>query len=198
MKAIFESGEFRNYKINESQLSTKRSETRTFSAGGNFSYKTTVFLSHKHDDLEDLKDLIGFLSSNYSVDVYVDSRDPGMPKETSGETAKRIKDIINKCDKFILLAIDGAIESKWCNWELGYGDAKKYRDKIALFPIKPKGTYDWNYKGNEYMQIYPHIVNYNGTEMYRSGGYITAGYYVGYFDSEGTRIITPLSEWLKK
>lgn len=53
-----------------------------------------------------------------------------MPQVTSGETAIRIKDRIDKCDKFILLATDKAVESKWCNWELGYGDAKKYPGEI--------------------------------------------------------------------
>lgn len=53
-----------------------------------------------------------------------------MPQVTSGETAIRIKDRIDKCDKFILLATDKAVESKWCNWELGYGDAKNIQGEI--------------------------------------------------------------------
>lgn len=46
--------------------------------------------------------------------------------------------IIKKCDNFILLTTDDAIESKWCNWELEYGDANKFRDRIALFPLNDK------------------------------------------------------------
>ena len=195
MKLIFERGSFSNYRITDLQLNEARSETRSFSEGGRVSYRTTIFLSHKHSDLDDLKDIIGFLR-RFNVDVYIDSMDKAMPKKTSGETAQRIKNIIRKCDRFILLATDAAIESKWCNWESGFGDAHKYRDKIALFPIKEKNTYDFEYKGNEYMQIYPFIAYYDGSEHYNSGQPIEQGYYVCYDNQEGTRIIQRLRDWL--
>ena len=146
---------------------------------------------------EDLKGIIGFLENNYNVKAYIDSQDPSMPKKISDETAKIIKDRINRCKKFILLATNNAIESKWCNWELGYGDAKKYRDHIALFPMKPRGSYDYQYKGSEYLLIYPYISYYNGTEKYRNGSFITQGYYVNQLSDDGSStIITPLSTWL--
>lgn len=117
-----------------------------------------------------------------------------MPKVTSAETATRIKDKISKCDKFILLATNRAIDSKWCNWELGFGDAKKFQDHIALFPMKPEGSHDKDYKGNEYMRIYPYIVYYNGTEKYTNGNPISEGYYVKKETPNGN-YITPLEEW---
>ena len=196
MKLIFERGEFNAYKITDFQLKKTLTETRAFSEGSRISNKKTIFLSHKHSDLNDLKDIIGFLQSHYNVNVYIDSMDKDMPKNTNGETAKRIKNIIKKCDKFILLATDDAIESKWCNWELGFGDANKYRDHIALFPIKEQGTSDYTYKGNEYMQIYPFIAYFDGTEHYKNGDQVISGYYVCYYDSDGTKIITPFSQWL--
>lgn len=112
----------------------------------------------KHDDLDDLKGLLGFLEQEYGVKVYIDSRDPSMPKITSAQTALNIRERIKGCDKFILLATNGAIKSKWCNWELGYGDAQKFKKHIALYPIKPQGSQNNAYKGSEYMNIYPHIV----------------------------------------
>lgn len=196
MKLIFERGSFVTYRITDSQLNEAREETRSFSEGGRVSDRTAIFLSHKHSDLEDLKDIIGFLRRFHNVDVYIDSMDTNMPKKTSGETAHRIKNIIKKCDRFILLATDAAIESKWCNWELGFGDAHKYRDKIALFPIKEKNMLDNQYKGNEYMQIYPFIAFYEGTEHYNNGKPIERGYYVCYYNQEGTRIIISLRDWL--
>ena len=196
MEQIFERGTFSRYRITDSKLNEVRSETRYFSEGGKTSYRATVFLSHKHSDLEDLKDIIGFLQS-YKVNVYIDSMDVNMPKKTCGETAQRIKNIIQKCDRFILLATDAAIESKGCNWELGIGDVHKYRDKIALFPIKEKGLYDYQYKGNEYMQIYPFIAYYDGTEYYKNGKPIEKGYYVCYYDQQGTIIIQKLKDWLE-
>jgi hypothetical protein len=150
-----------------------------------------VFLSHKHDDLDDLGGVISFLENEYGVKVYIDSRDPSLPKRTSGETAKSIKDRIKKCDRYILLATNGAIDSKWCNWELGIGDGAKFPDKIAIFPIKPKISNDSAYKGNEYMEIYPYIISCDESDRYDDGKIITRGYYVRTGNS-----IVPLKKWL--
>lgn len=193
MKTILEQGYFSNYA--QIRLDEARSPVLQHSQYG--LRKTTVFISHKHDDLEDLRGILGFLQQTYNVKVYIDSKDPTMPKVTSAETALNIKERIQQCDKFILLATNGAIESKWCNWELGYGDAQKFKEHIALFPIKPKGSYDSDYKGTEYMTIYPHIVYYNGTEKYRTGDFISKGYYVCTMEKD-VNYITPLSDWLNK
>lgn len=192
-KNIFEQGEFNLYRVDSLSHSMKPIyESYDFAQK-----KTSVFISHKHDDLNDLKGVIGFLETEYNVDAYIDSRDPSMPETTSGETAARIKDRIKSCDKFILLATNGAIESKWCNWELGYGDAHKYQKHIALFPMKPSGEYDDFYKGNEYMQIYPHIVRRNSGDTYNTGNPIKPGFYVRYKEGD-TFYITELSEWLQR
>lgn len=190
MKTIFEQGAFSSY----SQVSLNESRSSVLQHSQYGVRKTTVFISHKHDDLEDLKGVLGFLQCTYDVKVYIDSQDPTMPKITSAETALNIRERIKQCDKFILLATNGAIESKWCNWELGYGDAKKYREHIALFPMKPKGAYDSSYKGSEYMAIYPHIAYYDGTEKYTSGNFVPRGYYVRRYEGD-RNIITPLRDW---
>lgn len=163
-----------------------------------YSCTTTVFLSHKHDDLEEMKGIIGFLQTRYGIKVYIDSNDPSMPTTTSGETAKKIKERITECKKFILLATENAIESKWCNWELGYGDAQKFKtDSIAIFPIKPKGTSDYAYKGNEYLEIYPYIAYYDGTSQYKNGTIIKEGYYICE-NKDGNIYLTELSDWFSR
>lgn len=192
MKTIFEQGSFNAYsqiRLNESRSPVL--EHSQYSAG-----KTTVFISHKHDDLEDLKGILGFLQRTYDVKVYIDSQDPTMPKITSAQTALNIRERIKQCDKFILLATNGAIESKWCNWELGYGDAQKFKKHIALFPMKPKGASDGAYKGSEYMDIYPYISYFDGTETYTNKKPIPRGYYVRRHESDGN-YITPLGDWFK-
>lgn len=194
MKHIFESGSFSQFNVTSVQGA--RGDISPY-----YGYQrvTTVFISHKHDDLSDLKGIIGFLEKNYGVKAYIDSRDPSMPQKTSGVTAAKIKQRITLCDKFILLATNGAIESKWCNWELGFGDAKKFEnDSIAIFPLKPKGASDSEYKGNEYMEIYPHIVYYYGTEKYRDGRFVEQGYYVATNNSQGGYTIIPLGQWLNR
>lgn len=198
MRTIFERGYFHTHRIQDSHFSTVQNRSELLLENRIYSNKTKVFLSHKHSDLEELKDLIGFLESKYNVDVYIDSMDKDMPSTTSGATATRIKSVIKKCDKFILLATDDALESKWCNWELGFGDAQKFREDIAILPIKEKGQYDHQYKGKEYMSIYPQIIYYDGSEQYTSGARVTPGFYCGYKDDRGITIITPLSDWLKQ
>ena len=197
MVEVFNQGDFSSYRIEDSRYSGVLTESRSFSAGTRRPVKRTIFLSHKHDDLEDLKGFIGYLERNYNVECYIDSDDPGMPEKTSGETAERIKKFIKTTDRFILLATDNAIASKWCNWELGFGDAHKYRDNIAILPMKDKGSLYTDYKGHEYMQIYPTIRYYNGTEQYTDGSGIEEGYYYTYFDDEGFLRIVSLINWLK-
>lgn len=158
------------------------------------SQETTVFISHKHDDLNDLKGVLGFLENTYNVKVYIDSQDLSMPKIASATTAYNIKQRIKQCDKFILLATNNAIESKWCNWELGFGDAQKYPEHIALFPMKPEGTLDSQYKGSEYMSIYPYITYSNGNEFFSNGSRIYCGYYV--VTHKGNKLIyQSLAKW---
>lgn len=155
----------------------------------------SVFLSHKHSDLKKLQELLAFLEESYQIDLYIDSMDEKLPKQTSGETADRIKKVIKGCKKFILLATNDSVASNWCNWELGYGDAHKYEAHIALFPMKDHGVTDSQYKGREYMQIYPTITYRDGTTSYsNNGGPIPKGYYVR---DNRTNTITPLKKWFE-
>jgi hypothetical protein len=193
---IFDRGAFSSMAVNESKVSQALSEIRSFSARNEYSTKPTVFLSHKHDDLADLRGLVGLLES-LGAKIYIDSMDNKMPAQTCGDTAKRIKEVIKYCDKFILLATAKAIESYWCNWELGFGDTHKYIRNIALLPIKEQSQYSWEYKGNEYLQIYPQIDYRDGTTYYRNGALISKGYYIANPpDQNNTTVITPLKDWL--
>ncbi len=142
--------------------------------------EVSVFLSHKHYELKELEDAIALLS-NLGVDVYVDWQDAGMPKTTSGNTATKIKSRIKEKDKFILLATEDAIASKWCNWELGYGDAQKYIDNIAILPVKNNYS---DFSGSEYLQIYPYIYESNSAKN---------EYFVKYPNGD----LVNLAKWLK-
>ena len=131
--------------VNESKTESKTSTT------------VTIFLSHSHDDKEEVQKVVVFLKK-IGVNVYIDWLDSSMPLTTNAETANKIKTRIKNCEKFIFLATNNAINSKWCNWELGFGDAHKYIEKIALFPVSENsGT--WN--GSEYLRIYPRIEESN-------------------------------------
>ena len=192
--------------ITKSQLREFRNATRTFSKSINESLiefsketkseKVTIFLSHKHDEIEELDSAISLLKS-FGVSVYVDWQDEGMPKKTSGITAKRIKEKIKENQKFVFLGTEGAIASKWCNWELGFGDSIKYIKNIALLPIK--NEVNSFYSGSEYMQIYPSIEYLDGRRKNNAGDYIPRGYYVlepTYLN--GNQSFITLKEWLTR
>lgn len=139
--------------VNES-----KQESRTYAT-------TSIFLSHSHNDLDKkpVNEVIVLLRKS-GVRVYIDSLDSNMPPFTNAETARKIKDAIKINKKFIFLATNNAINSKWCNWELGFGDAYKYMDHIALFPIsEASGTWE----GNEYLRIYPRIEETASSETFK-------------------------------
>lgn len=196
---IFERGHFKASTFKN--LNESLRETRTFSAG-KYEAKPTIFISHKHSDLEDLEELKGVMEilENLGAKIYIDSMDNSMPGHTCGDTALRIKDVIKHCNKFILIATEKAIESYWCNWELGIGDTHKYMEHIAILPIKEKNEQDYQYKGNEYLQIYPRIDFRHGDTYYvDSKQVIPRGYYVCRpKNKEGIRYITALKDWLNQ
>ncbi|MDJ1498410.1 toll/interleukin-1 receptor domain-containing protein [Cytophagaceae bacterium DM2B3-1] len=196
---IFERGHFKT--TNVKNLNESLIEARMFNKS-KYDSKPTVFVSHKHSDLQDIAELQGVIEllENMGAKIYIDSMDNKMPEQTSGETASRIKEVIKYCKKFILIATERAIESYWCNWELGIGDTHKYIEHIAILPIKEKGEYDFQYKGNEYLQIYPSIDFEDGSNRYMTTQrLIERGYYVCKpRDKEGIRYITPLKEWLNQ
>jgi len=184
--------------ITKSQLSSRASNlhesqrTKYFSAS---SAETSIFLSHKHSDKKEVKDAKDLLK-NIGVEVYVDWLDPEMPETTRGETAIKIKEKIQENDKFILLATNEAVSSKWCNWELGHGDSQKLKkDKIALFPLK---EYNRAWTGTEYLQIYPVIEYEDGSNTNNGGFNITEGYYVFYPLENGSRTYVSLKSWMSK
>ena len=121
-----------------------------------------------------------------------------MPNQTSGNYALRIKEVIKYCKKFILIATEKAIESYWCNWELGIGDTYKYIEHIVILPIKVQVEYDFQYKGGEYLQIYPSIDFYTDNTYFRNSNRLVArGYYVCKpINNERIRYITPLKDWI--
>ena len=164
-------------------------QRRMFSEGHkNYS----VFLSHKHDEIEYLNRVRSVLES-LNAYVYVDWVDPAMQHPTNRASAERIKQNICRYDKFILIASNAAINSRWCNWEVGFGDAQKYvADKTAIFPVKQDNR-DW--EGSEYLQLYPTIEYFDGTTFYHNTHErIERGFYVKYYYNGN--VIVPLVRWL--
>lgn len=146
----------------ESAVNALTGRRQTFSSvlseARNYSYASsgqkTIFLSHSHHDARYVHVTRKFFE-NLGIGIYVDWADDSMPKETCGETAEKIKTKILMNDKFVLLATNLALMSKWCNWEVGIGDTFKLKeDNIVILPLVDN-IGEW--KGNEYLQIYPYI-----------------------------------------
>lgn len=177
--------------INKNHLSLFKTDSDVLVESLLFSFMTTksereskgatVFLSHKHNEKDILRNAVSLLRK-LGVTVYLDWEDNEMPPETCGETAEKIKRKIIENQKFILLATNDAINSRWCTWELGFGDSHKYHKDMAIMPITED---DGDWIGMEYLQIYPIIKTDNQT--------IKGNYYVE-FKGEKTKF----AEWLKK
>lgn len=140
-------------------LNEAYSRTQYFDVGSVHSGSgVSVFISHKHSDIEDLEGLLGLLKTGFNVNPYLDCLDDGMPLETCAQTAIRIKQVISFCPKFILLATEDALLSRWCNWEVGIADKLKLStNDMAILPLLERKKKEEDYKGNEYLRIYPYI-----------------------------------------
>lgn len=119
--------------------------------------KTTVFLSHSHEDNDIVESVLAFFL-NMGILIYVDWLDPAMPRTTSGETAVKIKEKIRQCDRFVVLLTENSRDSKWVPWELGYADGNKKNEDISIMPVKRNYyTDESSFNGLEYMQLYQTI-----------------------------------------
>ncbi|MCC8410996.1 toll/interleukin-1 receptor domain-containing protein [Mucilaginibacter sp. UR6-1] len=180
--AIFTKQQFENKARNKAGytgLSAHLTENRAFSKS---LATTSIFLSHSHKDRPIVEQAKVFFQ-NLGLSIYVDWADETMPEKTNGITAAKIKIKIKDNDKFILLATNDAVSSKWCNWEVGIGDSYKLNnDKICVLPLADNSK-TWD--GNEYLQIYPRIEESEYTD----------DYYKVIYPNGSTE---SLNDWLKK
>ena len=144
-------GDLENYFASiSSEKKEQANRNLMFKAAG---VKRVVFLSHSHHD-RDIVEKVRLFLATLDTDVYVDWKDLSMPRITDSSTAQRIRDRIVECNKFIMLASNEALDSKWVPWELGYADSSKSLQNIAVLPLVERYE-EW--KGSEYISIYPHI-----------------------------------------
>jgi hypothetical protein len=155
-----------------------RAKQTAATASNSWEADVAIFLSHSHKDKDLIQPAIAFLRS-HGVKVYVDWMDAGMPDVVSGDTAKKIKEKIKEHKKFLVLVTENSKDSRWVPWELGFADPTKGIDHIASFPVAEH----YDFSQNEYLHIYPKIVNVAGT------------WYVWRDDPTGAVFLT---DWLRK
>jgi len=182
--AILTRNELRNKAIGQVGIGGLKGRIEKGHKYSKFQSKTSIFLSHSHKD-KDVVEQAKIFFENLGIKIYVDWQDDTMPQTTSGITAQKIKSKIISNDKFVFLATNNAVVSRWCNWEVGIGDTYKFsKDKIVVFGLADNNR-TWH--GNEYLQIYPRIEE-NPT---RDG---EINYFVWYPDNS----YTTLFDWLNK
>lgn len=131
-----------------------------------FPVKARIFLSHSHADVHDFstEDFRALLITllNFSEDVYIDWLDPEMPTQTSEDTATRLKEKIDGCDRVLVVATSNAVNSRWVPWELGYGDKAKGVNNVVIIPIAdPSGRWE----GSEYLRLYPQVLKTDSEQL---------------------------------
>ena len=122
----------------------------------------TVFLSHSHEDRDIVEPTVNFLAS-LGVAVYVDWLDPGMPSVTNADTARRIREMIRLNRRFLLLATERSLGSRWVPWELGIADGIKRPIDLAVLPVAESA---YRNAPNEYIHVYPRIERADNGDWY--------------------------------
>lgn len=130
---------------NEMQKNARRYLYESFSGAA-----LSVFLSHSHLDKKLVQGWIWKLAAQ-GINMYVDWNDSMMPRETTRATAEKIKQKIEECNLFVVLATNAALNSRWVSWEIGVADKTKGENNVLIAPVTPKHG-NWN--GNEYLQLY--------------------------------------------
>ena len=119
-----------------------------------------IFLSHSYLDKELVYGIVEFLEDMGYL-VYVDwKNDSQLNRENvTKETAQLVRKRITQSKSLLFATTEGAKDSKWMPWELGYMDGKKARS--AILPVARRNVQTDMYVGQEYLGIYPYIVEGN-------------------------------------
>lgn len=132
----------------KSQILLENIETKTFD----------IFLSHKSEDAKVILGIVEELEQmNYTV--YVDWLiDQQLNRNNiTKDTSQTLKTRMGQSKSLLFATTKHASDSKWMPWELGYMDGKK--DKAAILPVfKDENSSTHEYKGQEYLGIYPYCI----------------------------------------
>lgn len=116
-----------------------------------------IFLSHSYLDKEVVEGIYLELT-RMNFRVYVDwivDDDLDRNKVTKS-SALKIRNRLNNSRSLLLAISENAAISKWIPWELGYVDGNT--NKCAIIPVSKISSSPEQYKGHEYLSIYPFIV----------------------------------------
>ena len=114
-----------------------------------------VFLSHSSAEPEDIVLGVMLLLEDRGLSVYVDKySDPQMsPTRVSRETARVLRSRMHNSQILLYIHSAHSKASRWMPWELGYFDGLK--GKVGVVPVTR--NQEDNFKGEEYLNLYPHV-----------------------------------------
>lgn len=115
-----------------------------------------VFLSHSYLDSLEIRTLKALIEEK-GLTVYVDwIEDYELDRErVTKETAELIRHRMKNCSSLFYAFSENSTKSKWMPWELGYFDG--FKGKVAVIPVKETPQSTDNYKGVEFVGLYPYV-----------------------------------------
>ena len=124
-----------------------------------------IFLCHASEDAILIKALRDELVE-HGHSVYVDwIEDPQLDRRhVTKETAATLRKRMGQCRCLLFATSEAARKSDWTPWELGYMDARTC-SRVAIVPIVPDGKENEDFKGQEYLGLYPYF-DKTGTDLY--------------------------------
>lgn len=121
-----------------------------------------IFLSHSYLDKQVIIGVkLALEDLGYSVYIdWIDDRQLSR-NDVDKSTAQALRVRMAQSRSLFYATTPNAENSKWMPWELGLMDGLK--QKAAILPIVINPTIFNDYSGQEYLGVYPYIVNSNGT-----------------------------------
>ena len=143
------------------QIGREIDEQKLLKEANILQYKT-VFLSHSSSDHKLIPGVIRIIEG-HGAKVYIDERDPELPKDNFEKVAVRLREAVKACRKFILFVTPNSKDSKWIPWELGLGDGCNTNSGVALFPSAEESNKQ-SWTETEYLGLYDRIIwgNFQG------------------------------------
>ena len=116
-----------------------------------------IFLSHAFADAEVILGLRNVITE-MGFRVYVDwIDDPTLNRRhVTPAVAEMLRLRMKQSESLLFATSAAATDSKWMPWELGYFDA--FRGRVAILPLRPSRESGRSYSGQEYLGLYPYIV----------------------------------------
>ncbi|AFM14196.1 toll/interleukin-1 receptor domain-containing protein [Turneriella parva] len=158
---IFKASELRSLAENSTLLKSRVNKSQAagqilFAEAKNAVKPADIFLSHSSLDATYIYGL-KLKFESYGYGVYIDWIDDAQldRRNVTLATANTIKERMRSAKCLFFAVSSNASNSKWMPWELGFMDG--LRGRAAICPIELSNMTSNDFKGQEYLGVYPYI-----------------------------------------